>query len=278
MSIQPKILTLVIADNDIAKTYTTIRSAQGLHYRNHEIACAVPAEHHSIIPHLGRDFIWLSTFKKTFASDANWLDQVIERANSYHVDMIFFIHAGSTMKANFYEMIINQTPLYPEVGLFMPSVAHQDGKTVYAIKSQGKLPHRLYSVNSPLLYTEGEDDAHFAGGAVLIKMKIANRFATPESDSETAIFFWIESIIKERISSMALYQPQVVFDGFLLVDLLEQISIPPHILHQLIQYVNQNGNWYDKLGFRYKYAWRKEGSWISKLFDRSGVGREEYVK
>ncbi|MFA6082425.1 MAG: hypothetical protein WC773_03370 [Patescibacteria group bacterium] len=268
MLVQPKILTVIIASPDSAKTYTTIRSVQQMRYRNHEIVCTVPYERDLLRHNLLRDFNWLPLITAPRASLSTLLSIAVERGRYSNVDAVCFIQSGCTPEREFLAEMAVPLRTHTNIDLFMPSMVRPDDKgIVFGATRFGKWPHQMKSV---IEIPEDElniANSHFLGHSVLVRLSTCLKNQFSDINDDLTLLYWTEKIINNKHQTMAISSIKIFFDGVIFPDLSSALVVPKGWYKDMERYIQIYGSWYDKVGFVLRYRWRREGSLFSRLVD-----------
>ncbi|GEM_PF-5718950 len=277
MLIQPKILTVVIASDDLARTYTTIRSLQQMRYRNHEIVCVIAAGKETIRRHVQRDFNWLPIIYTPYASLSTLLQEAVERGRYSYVDGICFVQAGTTVDGEFLAKMVEPFKRHTTYAMFMPAVVRPEGKSIaYGAESKGLLPHQLRTVTELPDGVENLEDSHFLGPVCLLRAKTCYRYTFSEINDDLALLYWTETLIGDGVHTLTLGGVTVFYDGVLYSDLNDALIVPAGWYRDLERYIDTNGTWYDKADFWLRFRWRREGSLVARLIETWWQGGTVY--
>src|SRR3989344_6020456 len=164
MSSQPKILTIVIACDDIARTYTTIRSTQQMRYRNHEIICLVPNSSVKILQSLKKDFNWLTIICDRNRPFRDLIKVIVEHARYSFIEPIFFIQACASLERDLLNRLVLQFNQNQHSDLFFPAIIRPDEKgIVYGGVKVGPWPHQIKTVTDRTELIVDVEKLHFLG-------------------------------------------------------------------------------------------------------------------
>ena len=267
MQIQPKLLTVIIANEDLAKCYTTIRSVQQTRYRNHEIVAVVPSYLQPICKRLRQDFNWLPIITDPVASLSTLMQIAIERAQYSHVDAICFVQAGTHLETAFLSQFTMYLRNHPKIGLFMPAVMRPEGRVVFGADQKGQWPHHLQAIPTPPADNADIMGTHLLGPVCLIRLESCSKQAFSELNDDLALLYWTEKMIAHGLKTLSATTLTVFYDGTLYSDLTESVVVPSRWYSDVERYISTYGKWYDKVGFFIRYRWRREGGVFSKLID-----------
>jgi len=258
MYTQPRILIVLVATADIVKTYNTIRSVQALNYRNFDFVCVVPAHLKQLKKNLATDFIWLPIIHNLGMSVKEQVRMAIDRGTSYGASSILFLMPGTKLPANFLKSMVVDYHQHTSPAIFFPVVERPDGSQIYGATGNNVKPYQHSSITKPLTRIDFEEDAHFAGGAALIRLSTCRKVAIPDVSEESYLLFWIEKMIKGGARTVTLYKHQLFYDGFLYSNLFEQTQLPENFYYDLKDMVAKQAGWYDRLSFWYQITIRQE--------------------
>lgn len=268
MSVQPKILTIVIACDDIARTYTTLRSVQQMRYRNHEIICLVPNSSVNILRNLKTDFNWVTLICDKNRPFSDLIKVVVEHARYSFIEAILFVQAGSTLENDFVNQIVRHFNRYQNIDLFFPTIVRPDEKgTVYGGVSVGPWPHQMRSVTDQSNLLIDPERLHFLGPVCFARTKACFKNIITNADDELALFYWVERMMSAGVKSYVTLDLSVFFDGVIYSDLSDAMIVPKSWYGDLERYISTYGTWYDKVVFWTRYRWRREGSFIARFID-----------
>lgn len=259
MPTQPKLLTVILASNDLARTYSTLHSVQALRYRNHEIICLVPPHLVALRNALRRDFNWMPVLTAPYASMSTLLTLAVEYGQQAFVDGFFFVQAGTSADPELLHIFSGHMAMHPAVQLFLPTVLRADGRSaVYGGVSHGRYPYQL---QARFVDTKDEnptlENLLFVGGAYLMRARACYRLTTPYSADHLALLFWAVTASENNIKSCAFPDMTVLFDGPLFSDFLDGGAIPDEWYREMSRYIATMGSWYDVQVFRWRCAVRR---------------------
>lgn len=268
MSSQPKILTIIIACDDIARTYTTIRSAQQMRYRNHEIICLVPNSSTNILQSLKKDFNWLTIICDKNRPFSDLMKIIVEHARYSFIEAIFFIQTGASLERDLLNRLVLQFNQHQHTDLFFPTIVRPDEKgVVYGGIKVGPWPHQIKSVTDQAETAIDAEKLHFLGPACLARTSACFKHTISNNDDELALFYWVEKMVAGGVKSLATLDMSIFFDGVIYSDLSDTMIVPKSWYYDLERYISTYGTWYDKLVFWLRYRWRREGSLVARIID-----------
>jgi hypothetical protein len=266
MLVQPKILTVIVANDDIVKSYATIRSAQEMRYRNHEIVCIVPSRLKRLYAQIKRDFNWLPIISIPYASLSTLLGEAVARGRYAHVDGFCFVQSGTRLESETLTKLAEQLRLRPTFDLFMPVIDRGDGRTVYGALPYGRWPHQLRPITTLTEETEVLPDSYFLGPICLVKASVCYNHPFSEMRDDLTLLYWNERLQQNEVKTAVITDIRILFDGTLYSDVTDSLVIPKGWFEDIKRYVETKGNAYDRLLFWLQYSWRSEGSLVSRLF------------
>lgn len=252
MPTQPKILTVILASSDLARTYSTLHSVQALRYRNHEIICLVPPHLVQLRSALRRDFNWMPVLTAPYSSMSTLLTLAVEYGQQSFVDGFFFVQAGTNLDPEYLHTVSQHMAMNPDVQLFLPTVLRADGRTaVYGAEVRGRYPYQLQarSVDEKDENTT-LDNLLFVGGAYIIRARACYRLTTPYACDHLSLLFWALKTGENNIKSRTFLDMTVLFDGPLFSDFLEGGHVPDEWNREMSRYIAVTGSWYDEKVFR----------------------------
>ena len=277
MSAQPKILTIVIACDDLAKTYTTLRSVQEMRYRNHEIICLVPNSSTKILHILKRDFNWVTFVCDKSRPFSDLIKVMVEHARYSFIEAILFIQSGTTLEKDFINRMVIQYNNNQNADLFYPAIIRPDNKgTIYGGQSIGQWPHQIKAISDDNEFTIDPEKLKFLGPVCLMRTRVCYKHGVNGNDDELALFYWIEKMVLAGVSSLVTMNISVFYDGVLYSDLSETLIVPRSWYNDLERYISTYGTWYDKVVFWIRYRWRREGSIVARIIDSWWQGQAVY--
>ncbi len=271
MSVQPKLLTVVIANNDSSATYTTLRSISTSRYRNHEIVCVVPYMYKKLRQQIAQDFAWVPQISSPYASVSSLLEMASARARIIFCDAILFIESGATFATNTIHDLVLEYNRVPSYDLILPSIIRRDGGgIVHGGAQMGKWPHQLKSITD---YNLSMDQPHFVGGVVLVRRAPSTNYRFVDSADDLALLYWTEGLLANGCSSHVALDVSVAYDRSLYCDFNDMMTVPGSWYADAKRYIAKRGTWYDKLEFVVRFGWRTENGVIGRWFAQISLGR-----